>query len=146
MSRDAAIDKTVVLDVADIALPLERAPLLMTNGWLKWLERDWSPYIFPYRHSIFSWTIYEVRRDINSNLLWLSDLRHVLLSGAPRLETTHSENTWDWSSPSKRSWELGWRAARACLWVCLGWCLKGSCYIWCCHQTSRGARGRLAIC
>lgn len=32
MSRDAAIDKTVVLDVADIALPLERAPLLMTNG------------------------------------------------------------------------------------------------------------------
>lgn len=35
MSRDAAIDKTVVLDMADIALPLERDPLLMANGWLK---------------------------------------------------------------------------------------------------------------
>ena len=35
VSRDAAISKTVVLDMADIALPLQRAPVLMTNGRLK---------------------------------------------------------------------------------------------------------------
>lgn len=35
MSRDAVIEKTVVLDMADIALRLESAPLLMTNGQLK---------------------------------------------------------------------------------------------------------------
>lgn len=79
MSRDAAVDKTVVLDMADIALPLERAPLLMTNGWLKWLERDWSPCILPQKHSIFSWTIYEVCQDVNSNHLWLSNARHFFL-------------------------------------------------------------------
>lgn len=102
------------------------------DGWGDWKEIDLLTF---YPTGIPSFPGPSTRCDINSNLFMAVRFKTFFLLRCDQAGNhTHSENTLYWFSLSKRSWELGWLAARACLWVCLGRCLKGSRYMWCRHQ------------